>query len=193
MTFQPEIPPAQAPRPLSVSSPSGHQTQLFCIAPDAIATEIRVAGLFALLFGQHLSRVCRMRVRDVRVDASTVYARFGRDDLALPPILKELALELRKVRGHAARGNNGEWLFPGGAPGRPTTAERMRLRLADEGIVLRPTRNSALLALASAVPTPVLADLLGIHINTAGEWSRLAAGDWAAYAASRAPDVTEDA
>lgn len=193
MTFQPEIPPAQAPRPPSVSSPSGHQTQLFCIAPDAIATEIRVAGLFALLFGQHLSRVCRMRVRDVRVDASTVYARFGRDDLALPPILKELALELRKVRGHAALGNNGEWLFPGGAPGRPTTAERMRLRLADEGIVLRPTRNSALLALASAVPTPVLADLLGLHINTAVEWSRLAAGDWAAYAASRAPDVTEDA
>ncbi len=59
MTFQPEIPPAQAPRPLSVSSPSGHQTQLFCIAPDAIATEIRVAGLFALLFGQHLSRGLR--------------------------------------------------------------------------------------------------------------------------------------
>ena len=32
MTFQPEIPPDQAPRPLSVSSPSRHQTQLFCIA-----------------------------------------------------------------------------------------------------------------------------------------------------------------
>ncbi len=159
---------------------------------DVLAREIRVAGLFALLFGQHLSRVCHMRVADLRVEGGTVFARFGRDDLALPPILKELALELRKVRGHAAIGNNGEWLFPGGLPGRPITAERMRLRLADEGIVLRPTRNSALLALAPRVPTPVIADLLGLHINTAVEWSRRAGGDWAAYAVSRAPGPTED-
>ena len=53
-------------------------------------------------------------------------------------------------------------------------------------MVLRPTRQAALLQLAAELPAPVLADLLGLHANTAVEWVRAARGDWSVYAASGA-------
>ena len=39
-----------------------------------------------------------------------------------------------------------------------------------------------LLALAAAVPAPILAELLGYHDDTTNHWRRVAAGDWARYA-----------
>ena len=43
-------------------------------------------------------------------------------------------------------------------------------------------RVGALIALAAAVPPPILAELLGYHDDTANHWCREAAGDWARYA-----------
>ena len=152
------------------------------LSDDGVDLSLRVAGLLALLFGQHLSRVVRLRWSQVVID-SGVSIRLGSDDIRLPPRLDELLAGLRANTGHAAV-SHGDWLFPGGTPGRPLTVEQLRKRLAGLGIVLRPTRQAALLQLASELPAPVLADLLGLHPNTAVEWVRTARGDWAAYAAT---------
>ncbi len=162
------------------------------LAQSEIDLALRVAGLFVLLFGQHLSRVVGLRSRDVREAPGSVFVNFGVWPLQLPPVLDDLVLQLRGRRGHSTV-HRGDWLFPGGVPGRPITTEQLRNRLATLGIVLRPTRNSALMQLASELQAPVLADLLGLHVNTAVEWVRNSRGDWARYAASGAEKARRDA
>ena len=52
----------------------------------------------------------------------------------------------------------------------------------------RAARNGALAALASDLPAAVLADFLGIHVNTAVRWVNYAGQDWTAYLAARDAD-----
>ncbi|MDH6120448.1 hypothetical protein [Kitasatospora sp. GAS204B] len=59
------------------------------------------------------------------------------------------------------------WLFPGVVPGRPLSRKAFNDRLARQGIHTRAARTAALIALATELPAPVLADLLDIHIHTA--------------------------
>lgn len=152
---------------------------------EEIALELRVVALFSLIFGQHLSRIVRLRSSDLRVFDEGVYVAFGNEPLLLPPVLDQLVLSLIERRGHSVV-KNSDFLFPGGHPGRAIAVESMRLRLKEVDVVLRPSRNSALIELASQLPAPVLADLLRLHDNTAVEWIRRARGDWNAYAASKA-------
>jgi hypothetical protein len=56
-------------------------------------------------------------------------------------------------------------------------------------ISARPARNGALAALASDLPAAVLADFLGIHVNTAVRWVTYARQDWTAYLAERDADL----
>ena len=153
---------------------------------DDIDIDVRVAGLFALLFGQHLSRIVRLKVTDLAIADGAVAVKFGVDEVVLPPVLDGLVIRLMERRGHSITRSE-QWLLPGGSPGRHITAERLRRRLAEYGLSLRPTRNAALMALATELPAPVLADLLGLHVNTSVEWVRAARGDWSAYVASRSP------
>lgn len=155
------------------------------LADSDIDIALRVSGLFVLLFGQHLSRVVGLQTQDVREQDGSSFVDFGVDSLLLPPVLDDLVLQLRGRRGHSAV-RRGDWLFPGGVPGRPITIEQLRNRLAELGIVIRPTRNSAMMQLASELPASVLADLLGLHVNTAVEWVRNSRGDWARYAVTGA-------
>jgi hypothetical protein len=152
---------------------------------DGVDLAVRVAGLFVLLFGQHLTRVVRLRTSAVQVSGGSVAVVFASEPVTVPPGLDTLVMDLCDRRGHAVV-NRGDWLFQGGIPGRPITAEQLRLRLAEHDIVLRPTRNGALMQLASQVPASVLADLLGLHTNTAVEWVRNSRGDWSRYAAQGA-------
>ncbi len=67
------------------------------------------------------------------------------------------------ARGNAsyASRDNG-WLFPGGIPGRPLQTENVRAQLVEIGIKPHDNRKTALFQLAATIPTPVLADLVGI-------------------------------
>lgn len=152
---------------------------------EEIALEIRVAGLFLLIFGQHLSRIVRLQSSDLQVFGERVYVAFEKESLLLPPAVDELVVHMMKRRGHSVV-KKSDFLFPGGHPGRAIAVESMRIRLKEVDVVLRPSRNSALMELASQLPAPVLADLLGLHDNTAVEWIRRARGDWNAYAANKA-------
>jgi hypothetical protein len=57
-------------------------------------------------------------------------------------------------------------------------------------------RAAALITLAAEIPAPVLADLLGLHIHTAVQWSQQAQLDWASYLNARTdrqqPPAPED-
>jgi uncharacterized protein YidB (DUF937 family) len=72
-------------------------------------------------------------------------------------------------RGHAAIGDQGTspWLFPGGQPGRPISAEQLTDRLRQIGIRSGQARSAALFQLATDLPAAVLARMLGIHIAVA--------------------------
>jgi hypothetical protein len=71
----------------------------------------------------------------------------------------------RRLSVHADR-RPARWLFPGLVPGRPTANHALTTRLSRHDINVRIARNGALAALAADLPAAVLADLLGMHINT---------------------------
>lgn len=49
----------------------------------------------------------------------------------------------------------------------------------------RAGRGAAAIELAKTLPAAILADLLGFDSGTAEDWTRLASGEWARYAAAR--------
>ena len=83
------------------------------------------------------------------------------------------------------RGAPTTWLFPGQVPGRHLAVNGLVRQLGDHGIQVRISRSAALVNLATDLPAPVLADLLGMHVNTAVKWVRHAKRDWASYLAAR--------
>lgn len=152
------------------------------------AIELRVAGLFVLLFAQPLSRISTLTVGDVHLGDRRVEVRFGTDMIVLPDPLADLVRDMVGRRCHSSYPDQQRtWLFPGGAPGRPLTDLALGQRLRDLGMPrIRNARNSALMHLAAQLPSPILASLLGLHPSRAAAWGNLANRDWAAYAAHRA-------
>jgi hypothetical protein len=73
-------------------------------------------------------------------------------------------------------------------PGKPVSTHGMTQKLNRHGIMVRSARNSALAALAADLPSPILADVTGMHRHTALRWVAYARRDWAEYLAARAND-----
>lgn len=153
---------------------------------DTIELTDRVAGSLLLLYGQHLSRIVAITRHQIKTQGSQVFLRLGTDDLHIPQPLAELITAF----AHHGRPYTGvgtppttDWLFPGLQPGRPLTAARLGERLRKLGIRAQPGRRAALTHLAAQLPAAVIADLLGIHPNTAVHWVHDAGGDWNRYAA----------
>lgn len=73
-------------------------------------------------------------------------------------------------------------------PGKPTSTHGMTQKLNRHGIPVRAARNGALAALAADLPSPILADVTGMHRHTALRWVAYARRDWAEYLAARAED-----
>ena len=162
---------------------------------DTLDTDDRVAGLLVLLYAQRPAAISRLTIDDIAAGEGTVELRLGSVPVVLPEPLAILTRDLVATRrGHATTGDHGtsRWLFPGGQPGRPVSADRLaeRLRL----IEIRPgqARSTALFQLATELPAAVLARMLGIHLKVAVQWQHVSAGDWTSYAAdvSRRPART---
>ena len=112
--------------------------------------------------------------------------RLGREPIELPDPLAALTRELVASRhGHASLGDQGtsRWLFPGGRPDRPISAEHLAERLRRLGLRPGQDRSTALFGLTTELPAAMLARLLGIHIGVAVAWQRASSGDWTSYAA----------
>lgn len=153
---------------------------------DTLKPEDRVAGLLVLLYAQTATAVSQLTLSHLDTTGTQVRIRLGREPLTLPLPVDTLILQLAATRrGHAAIGDQGtsRWLFPGGQPGRPISAEQLTERLRHLGIHSSRARSAALFQLATELPAAMLARILGIHITVAVTWQRASAGDWTAYAA----------
>jgi hypothetical protein len=64
----------------------------------------------------------------------------------------------------------------------------MSQKLSHHGITVRAARNGALAALAADLPAAILADLLGLHVNTAVRGATYVRRDWTDYLADRAAE-----
>lgn len=69
----------------------------------------------------------------------------------------------------------------------------MTQKLNRHGLPVRTARNGVLAALAADLPSPILADVTGMHRHTALRWVAYAKRDWAEYLAARTADKSADA
>jgi hypothetical protein len=79
------------------------------------------------------------------------------------------------------------WLFPGNPPSRPISEQWLSRRLKLIGVNCNQDRRAALLHLAGEIPAAILADIVGVHVITAGAWADIAGRPWGDYPALRAP------
>lgn len=163
-----------------------------CLNDDTIALDTHAAAALVLLFGLPISRIRHLTIDQLDISETGSYLRTGRHPLLLPPKLANLLTQLADAPYTPARlagaDNTTRWLFPGLTPGRPTSAPGFTLKLRALGLDARIARNAALISLASDLPVPILADVLGLHTNTAERWAHLAKSDWTAYIAERVTD-----
>lgn len=190
-------PPEHQPRTVRLHS---SQDELYaaarrCLTDHTIPAGHRLAAGLVVLYGQPLTRICRLRTSDLHLEPDgTATLRLGRTPVVLLSPLADAARHLIQTPAHgAARTGVGtgfaskpEWLFPG-LPltrhiGTAALAERIHLLLPGN---LRGHRNTALLTLARDVPPVVLADLLGLHPGTVERWRALAGGNLVFYTAAR--------
>ena len=154
---------------------------------ESIRLYSRIAGLFMLLFAQSLTAICQMRSDQVTItDDGRVFVRFESTPIEMPDPLDMLIREHQAKRGHASYASrDSRWLFPGGIPGNHLATENIRAQLVERGIKPWNSRHAALFQLAAEVPTPLLAELLGIGTTTAHRWAALASRTWGSYIAQR--------
>lgn len=157
------------------------------LTDDTLPARDRVAALLLLLYGQPAARITRLTRADVDVGQSEVRLRLGQDHIVLPPPLDLLIQQLpdqQPVGMASSLATGDQWLFPGRRPGQPMDPITLGNRLRRLAIQPRTARNTTLLQLGAELPSVVLADLLGIHINTAERWNAAAGARWTNYAAT---------
>lgn len=165
-----------------------------CLTDDTIPLDTRAAAALVLLFGLPASRIRHLTIDQLDLGEAGCFLRTGRHPLLLPPKLANLLTQLADAPRAPARlatgANTPRWLFPGLTPGRPTSQPGFTLKFRALGIDTRTARNAALISLANDLPTPILADVLGLHTTTAERWAHLANRDWTAYIAERVTNTT---
>lgn len=184
-----EIPARQRDEPHRWWSQSEHWTHLRrCLHDDALPLEVRVTGALMLLYGMPITRIAVLTHSDITT-SSTPHLRIGEHPVALPPAVHQLLLlQAEHAVQHSAVGRvttRPGWLLPGYAAGTHHSAAILARKMRLHGLPARPSRNTALLALAADLPASVLSDTLGISISAALQWTRRAARDWNVYLVAR--------
>lgn len=157
---------------------------------DTWTASDRVAAALTLLYAQTPSQIARLTRRHVHADDQQVRLRLGTDPVTIPEPLAQLLLSLPEPRRRglaAAVIDPTDWLFPGDRPGHHVHPSTIARRLRHHDIQPRAVRNAALLHLVTVAPTPVLADLLGLHPTTAEHWRAAAGARYANYPSQRHP------
>jgi hypothetical protein len=163
-----------------------------CLSDETMSLPARVAGALLFLYGLQPTRLVSLKADDVQHEEGDTYLMVGNGRLPLPPALARLTADLRdhgriaSAIGRVAKERS--WLFHGVAAGRPLSESGLRRHLENAGIHTRAAHNTALVELAADLPAPVMAETLGIHIETAVKWSKYARRDWTDYLAARASE-----
>lgn len=161
-----------------------------CLTDTDLPLDVRTAGALALLFGVTIRSVLQLAARDIDHRPDGTYLPLGTKPALPPPGLADLVAELATApRGRSATWKGGahtQLLFPGRHPGKPARPYSFTSKLNKHGIKLPEARNRARRSLAETLPAPVIADLFGMHIETAVRWTHLTQRDWTHYIAERA-------
>ncbi|MFE6404451.1 hypothetical protein [Streptomyces alboflavus] len=164
-----------------------------CVSDPTLPADVRAAGAIVLLYGVSVTRVTRLTRHDIDQRDNGTYLSLGQLPVLMPPAIERVvraqceASASLSVVGRAVSGVV-PWLFPGRLAGRPVGPAPLAGRLKDYGIDIRSARNTAVLALASDLPAPILSQILGIHINTAVDWGKYVKRDWTGYIQDRADE-----
>ncbi|MDJ0363320.1 hypothetical protein [Rhodococcus sp. H29-C3] len=162
-----------------------------CVHENTVALELRVAGSLVLLYGHIPTRIVELTRDDITSDGQHRFLTLAARPVLLPPALADLVDQLAEQDSRTTPGRK-PWLFPGARRGSHRDAGALTKLLNIElGIFVRPARGAALCDLAAELPSPVLADVLGISTSAAARWSTLAARDWTGYIAARTHTVSE--
>jgi hypothetical protein len=161
-----------------------------CLDDARLPLEARAAGALTLLYGLTLAQIRRVTPADIRTTDDQTYLKVGRRPLFIPPRIAALLQQLTASprRRSLLPIDGAGWLFPGNVPGEPLSGQAMGdLLQRHVGVNSRATRQAALIAFAAELPPPVLADLLGLTVQTAQRWASYTQPDWAAYLEARTP------
>jgi hypothetical protein len=153
---------------------------------DTLETGDRVAGCLVLLYGQQVSRIASLTRDQVHITDEHIRLKIGATSIDIPEPLASLLVSLlegKRPYSGVASPPDSPWLFPGLSAGRPVNASNLGARLRRIGVRTLPGRRSAMNHLAARLPAAFLADLLGLHHNTAVRWVRGTGADWSTYAA----------
>jgi hypothetical protein len=188
------VPPIPCPEPADfLDDDQRWQLLQRCLTDGTLPIAVRAAGALVLLFGLQLQRIRHLTADQITGKDGQAYLTAGHHPVLLPPrlgaILHELAAQPppRLMISHGP--DDPRWLFPGRVPGQPLDLHSLINQLGRHGISARPARNGALAALATDLPAAILADFLGLHINTAVRWVTYARKDWTDYLAARDADL----
>ena len=157
----------------------------------------RVAAGLILLYGQPITTIIALRLDQVRAAPNGEMQLRIRDEwMAVPPSFDQLLRDWIHDRANlqTAAHRDSPWLFPGYTPGEHVHASHLSGTLRALGIPPRDARTATWRDLVRNGPPSVVAELLGIHPNTAEQHKQLAAADYARYANLRSlaspPDIT---
>lgn len=155
------------------------------LTAEDIVLNSRVAGLLATVFGISMSRVVTLRRSAVTVDGDQVSVTFGSEPLTLPTSLAGLMRRLLQVPPQSPVSDD-VWVFRGKRPGAHLSDRSVASVLTPLGIGIGQGRMVAIMTLSRDIQPPIVADLVGVAVETAARWSAHAGGDWAPYPQLRA-------
>ncbi|MEU9988309.1 hypothetical protein AB0E10_16235 [Streptomyces sp. NPDC048045] len=182
----------EAPATLVLTEEQRWQELRRCLNDNDLPLRVRVGRTLTLLYGMPASTVRLLTANDIRHDTDGIYFSLGRQPLFVPPrpaaLVTELADRARQSAPMATSPSSRACLFPGTVPGQPLSTAGHSLLMRRHGFHTVPARSAALIALAGQLPSPVLAELLNIHVHTARKWASYSQPDWTAYLAERAAD-----
>ena len=150
----------------------------------------RVAAILVAIYAQPLVRVARLRIDQIATaDPDTMTITLAHTPVTLPYAVAAAVhawLDQREA-SMPPLARPSPWLFPGNPPSRPISAQHLSRRLKLFRIDCKHDRQASLLHLAGEIPAAILADIVGVNVNTAGTWAQLAGRPWGDYPTLRDP------
>lgn len=169
-----------SPRPMDEQAATAQLRR--CLHDERLPVDVRVAGATIMLFGVRMARLVQLTIDDVTSRDGAVWLVAGRAPIRMPSPLDRLLTRLVAAPADPSPISRAvgpaRFLFPGTAAGRPMRPDSLNRRLRRYQILAEPARHNALLHLAADLPAAILADLLGVHVNTILRWAEHSGGDW---------------
>jgi hypothetical protein len=185
-----DFPTSKNSMPIHFQTEEQHRRQLHrCLNDDSLPREARIIGSLVRLFGLPISRIVELTTDRLHRDNGDTFLTLGQHPVLLPPKLAALIAEhiahpcyrsmVRPPAGQPPR-----YLLPASRPGKPRSARTVQKLLRQHGLPTLAARNTAMIEAVSELPPIVIADLFGIHPETAHAWAKFAHASWTDYLAA---------